>query len=59
MIPIDDWKPLNADIKLLKRCKKAIRQVVATGADSSRPIACPILPEEFVVVFLQAEDTSL
>ncbi len=29
MIPIDAWKPLNADIKLLKRCKKAIRQVVA------------------------------
>jgi predicted nucleotidyltransferase len=29
VIPIDAWKPLNADIKLLKRCKKAIRQVVA------------------------------
>ncbi len=29
VIPIDDWKPLSADIKLLKRCKKAIRQVVA------------------------------
>jgi predicted nucleotidyltransferase len=28
MIPIDDWKPVNADIELLKRCKKAIRQVV-------------------------------
>jgi len=29
VIPIDAWKPLNADIKLLKRCKKAIRGVVA------------------------------
>jgi predicted nucleotidyltransferase len=29
VIPIDSWKPLNADINLLKRCKKAIRQVVA------------------------------
>jgi len=29
VIPIDAWKPLNADIKLFKRCKKAIRQVVA------------------------------
>lgn len=29
MIHIDDWKPLNADINLLKRCKKAVRQVVA------------------------------
>jgi predicted nucleotidyltransferase len=28
MIPIDDWKPVNADIELLKSCKKAIRQVV-------------------------------
>jgi predicted nucleotidyltransferase len=29
MITIDDWKPVNADIELLKRCKKAIRQVVS------------------------------
>jgi hypothetical protein len=29
VIHIDDWKPLNADINLLKRCKKAVRQVVA------------------------------
>ena len=28
MITIDDWKPVNADIELLKRCKQAIRQVV-------------------------------
>ena len=28
MIPVDDWKPINADIELLKQCKKAIRQVV-------------------------------
>ncbi|MCJ7728753.1 MAG: nucleotidyltransferase domain-containing protein [Sedimentisphaerales bacterium] len=28
MIPIDDWKPVNADAELLKLCKKAIRQVV-------------------------------
>ena len=28
MIPVDDWKPINADIELLKHCKKAIRQVV-------------------------------
>ena len=28
MIPVDVWKPLNADIELLKCCKKAIRQVV-------------------------------
>jgi predicted nucleotidyltransferase len=28
MIPVDDWKPVNADIELLKSCKKAIRQVV-------------------------------
>lgn len=28
MIPVDAWKPLNADAELLKRCKKAIRQVV-------------------------------
>jgi predicted nucleotidyltransferase len=28
MIPVDAWKPINADIELLKNCKKAIRQVV-------------------------------
>jgi predicted nucleotidyltransferase len=28
MITIDNWKPANADIDLLKRCKQAIRQVV-------------------------------
>ena len=28
MIPLDAWKPVNADIELLKRCKQAIRQVV-------------------------------
>ncbi len=28
MIPVDSWKPVNADAELLKRCKKAIRQVV-------------------------------
>ena len=28
MITVDDWKPVNADIELLKRCEKAIRQVV-------------------------------
>jgi len=28
MITIDSWKPVNADAELLKRCKKAIRQVV-------------------------------
>lgn len=28
MIPIDAWKPVNADVGLLNRCKKAIRQVV-------------------------------
>jgi predicted nucleotidyltransferase len=28
MISIDAWKPLNADVELLNRCKKAIRQVV-------------------------------
>ena len=28
MIPVDDWKPVSADIELLKRCKQAIRQVV-------------------------------
>jgi predicted nucleotidyltransferase len=28
MIPVDAWKPLNADIEMLNRCKKAIRQVV-------------------------------
>jgi predicted nucleotidyltransferase len=28
MITIDDWKPINADVELLKKCKKAIRQVV-------------------------------
>jgi len=28
MIPIDAWKPLNADIEMLNRCKKAIRQVI-------------------------------
>ncbi len=32
MIPVDAWKPVNADIELLKRCKNAIRQVV-TDAD--------------------------
>jgi predicted nucleotidyltransferase len=32
VILVDAWKPLNADIELLKRCKKAIRQVV-TDAD--------------------------
>jgi predicted nucleotidyltransferase len=29
MIPVDDWKPVNADAELLKSCKKAIRQVVS------------------------------
>ncbi|MGD0078383.1 MAG: nucleotidyltransferase domain-containing protein [Sedimentisphaerales bacterium] len=28
MITVDDWKPINADVELLKKCKKAIRQVV-------------------------------
>lgn len=28
MIPIDQWKPVNADVELLKKCKEAIRQVV-------------------------------
>jgi predicted nucleotidyltransferase len=28
MIPVNDWKPINADVELLKQCKKAIRQVV-------------------------------
>jgi predicted nucleotidyltransferase len=28
MIPVDDWKPVNSEIELLKSCKKAIRQVV-------------------------------
>lgn len=28
MIPIDAWKPVSADVEMLKRCKKAIRQVV-------------------------------
>jgi predicted nucleotidyltransferase len=28
MMPVDDWKPVNADVALLKQCKKAIRQVV-------------------------------
>lgn len=28
MITIDEWKPVNADIELLKHCKEAIRQVV-------------------------------
>jgi len=28
MITVDAWKPVSADIELLKRCKKAIRQVV-------------------------------
>ena len=28
MIPIDAWKPINADLDLLNRCKRAIRQVV-------------------------------
>jgi predicted nucleotidyltransferase len=32
VILVDAWKPLNADIELLKRCKKAIRQV-APDAD--------------------------
>ena len=28
MITIDEWKPVNADVELLKKCKQAIRQVV-------------------------------
>jgi predicted nucleotidyltransferase len=28
MITVDDWKPVSADVELLKRCKQAIRQVV-------------------------------
>ena len=28
MIPLEAWKPVSADIELLKRCKNAIRQVV-------------------------------
>jgi len=28
MIAINDWKPKNADIDLLRKCKQAIRQVV-------------------------------
>jgi len=28
MIPIDTWKPVNADVELLNCCKKAIREVV-------------------------------
>jgi hypothetical protein len=28
MIPIDDWKPVNADAELLERCKQAIKRVV-------------------------------
>ncbi len=28
MILIDAWKPVNADVELLKRCKNAIRRVV-------------------------------
>jgi len=28
MIPVDAWKPVSADVELLNRCKKAIRQVV-------------------------------
>jgi predicted nucleotidyltransferase len=28
MIPVDAWKPVNADAELLQRCKYAIRQVV-------------------------------
>ena len=28
MISVDDWKPKNADIELLRKCKRAIRQVV-------------------------------
>jgi uncharacterized protein len=28
MISVDDWKPINADVELLKSCKKAIRRVV-------------------------------
>jgi len=28
MITIEEWKPVNADVDLLKKCKQAIRQVV-------------------------------
>jgi predicted nucleotidyltransferase len=28
MITIEKWQPVNADVELLRRCKKAIRRVV-------------------------------